>query len=359
MEFNWYRKELKDKYNILQKLKRTIIDKEELEKICDTMKVIEICLSKERVPGEIEILLEEDYLELTKTKFIWPHIKNIANINNDYIPSFSSDETILSKKDILDLLHEFFRNGTTKEIYELFCKKKKKNKKNIHFLDSPEVSFTGETIYLEYFKKTYIQVFKRYSFDDLNTFAHEFGHAIEFNMNFQNNLFRDLNVYVEIISIFFELICNEYFVKGECTRPAIITGYSTLDEHLENAKNLKNEFVLLNAISITKYENRLQLRSNIDTLVENLNQDDISNIMFLRPGRDYIYVFAFLVATNLFMIYKMDRDKAFYLVNKIINLNGELSCEEYFHELEKLELLDANKTQDYTNFIHNRSRKLK
>lgn len=46
MEFNWYRKELKDKYNILQKLKRTVIDKEELEKICDTMKVIEICLSK-------------------------------------------------------------------------------------------------------------------------------------------------------------------------------------------------------------------------------------------------------------------------------------------------------------------------
>ena len=59
------------------------------------------------------------------------------------------------------------------------------------------------------------------------------------------------------------------------------------------------------------------------------------------------------------MIYKTDRDKAFYLVNKIINLSGELSCEEYFHELEKLELLDANKTQDYTNFIHNRSRKLK
>ena len=75
MEFNWYRKELKDKYNILQKLKRTVIDKEELEKICDTMKVIEICLSKERVPGEIEILLEEDYLELTKTKFIWPYKK--------------------------------------------------------------------------------------------------------------------------------------------------------------------------------------------------------------------------------------------------------------------------------------------
>lgn len=70
MEFNWYRKELKDKYNILQKLYRTIDNEKEKEKIYNTMKIIEICLSKERVPGEIEILLEEDYLELTKTKFI-------------------------------------------------------------------------------------------------------------------------------------------------------------------------------------------------------------------------------------------------------------------------------------------------
>ena len=205
----------------------------------------------------------------------------------------------------------------------------------------------------------YIIQFFAFLFEDLNTFAHEFGHSIQFNINFHNSLFRDLNVYVEIISIFFELICNEYFVKGKFTRPAIITSYSTLDEHLENAKNLENEFILLNVISIAKHENRLQLRSNIDTLVENLSKDDISSIMYLKPGRDYIYVFAFLVATNLFMIYKMDRYKAFYLVNKIINLSGELSCEEYFHELEKLELLDANKTQDYKNFIHNRSRKLK
>ena len=34
------------------------------------------------------------------------------------------------------------------------------------------------------------------------TFAHEFGHAIQFYLNFNNNLYKELNVYIEIISIF-------------------------------------------------------------------------------------------------------------------------------------------------------------
>ena len=356
MELNWYKPELREKYNKLQKLLRLCENDSERKIITNTMRVIEIVLSKERIPGEIEILLEEDYLELSSTKFAWEYIRKIAKINNDFIPNFTKDDTILSKREIIDLLHDFFKNGTNKEIYELFCKIYKDSKKNIHFVECPEVSYSGETLYLEYYKRTYIQVFKRYGFDDLTTFAHEFGHAIEFNMNFHNNLLTELNLYIEIVSIFFELICNEYFIKGKYQRPAIINGYSMLDEHLENANNLNAEFILLDNLSSSV--GRSMLVKNIDVLVENLTKEDIDNIMCLRPGRDYIYVFAFLVATNLFMIYKLDRDKAFYLVNKIINLSGELSCEEYFHELEKLELLDASKTQDYTNFIHNRSRKL-
>ena len=300
---NWYNKELREKYAILRKLLKYGND----EKIINTMNVIEACLSNECIPGDINILLEEDYLELTKTRFIWPYITKISQINNDFISDFSNDETILSKRDIIDLLYVFFKNGTTKEIYELFCKIYRENKKNIHFVNNNDMSCSGEIIYLEYFRKTYIQVFKSYSFEDLNTFAHEFGHAIQFNINFHHNLYGKLNTYIEIISIFFELICNEYFVNSEFRKPAIITNYSTLDEHLENAKNLNNELILLNAIPSSKDK----LRKNIDILIDCLSKNDIDSIMYLRPSTDYIYVFAFLVATNLFMIYQIDRDKAF------------------------------------------------
>ncbi len=359
MEVNWYRKELKEQYILLQRLYKEEKKEEIRQVIINTMKTIEICLSKERIPGEIEILLEKDYLELTKTSYIWPYIRKIASLNNDYKPNFSYDDTRLSKKDIIELLHEFFRNGTNKEIYDLFCKIYKENKKNIHFFTFNELSYSGETIYIEYFKKTYIQVFNSYSFEDMATFAHEFGHAIEFNINFNNNLYKELNVYIEIISIFFELICLEYFSKGEFSKASIITSYSNLDEHLRSSKSIANEFILLEAIKIEDFENKNKLRMNINDLVSKLTQSDINNIVNIYPSRDYIYVFAFLVASNLFMIYKKDLDKALYLVKKIINLSCNITSEEYFNKLKEMNLLNSCRTKEYKELIHKRCRTLK
>lgn len=359
MEVNWYRKELKEQYILLQKLYKEEKNEAKRQEIINTMKTIEICLSKERIPGEIEILLEKDYLDLTKTYFIWPYIRKIASLNNDYIPDFSYDNTALNKKDIIELLHDFFKNGTNKEIYNLFCKIYKDNKKNIHFFTYDELSYSGETVYIDYFKKTYIQVFNSYSFEDLATFAHEFGHAIQFNMNFNNNLYKELNVYIEIISIFFELICLEYFSKGEFRKASIITSYTNLDEHLESSKSLANEFILLDAIKIEDFENKSKLRMNINDLVSKLTSDDIDDIMSTRPSRDYIYVFAFLVASNLFMVYKQDLDKALYMVKNIIYLNGNITPEEYFQYLKKMGLLNSTKTKEYKELVHKRCRKLK
>lgn len=151
------------------------------------------------------------------------------------------------------------------------------------------------------------------------TFAHEFGHAIQFATNYKTSIYNELNIYIEIISIFFELICNEYFINN-FKREAIINGYNTLSKHLSSAQNLNSELTLLKIIQIKANETLTTLRKNIDELLEVLTKEDISHIMTLRPARDYIYVIAFNIATNLFMIYKNDPDYAFYLVYKIINL---------------------------------------
>lgn len=358
MEKLWYKNDFKEKYAYLQKLYSKETDIALKMKIKNTMRVIEINLAKERIPGDIEILLEDDYNYLIPTSFLWTYIRSVASIENDYKPKFSSDTTSFNKKDITELLHIFFKNGTTKEVYELFCKIYKENKKNIHFLEGSDYGYFGETIYLEYFRKTYIQVFKRYSFEDVTTFAHEFGHALQFNMNFHNNLYRNLNVYVEIISIFFELICNEYFVNNGFKKAATINSFSILDAHLTDAHNLSEELTLLDAIRINEFENKSILRNNIDILVSSLSSKDIEFLMYLKPSLDYIYVFAFLIATNLFIMYKTDLEKAFYMVNRIINLSGNITCKEYLEELEKMELLDYNKTIEYKELVCKRSRKL-
>ena len=80
--------------------------------------------------------------------------------------------------------------------------------------------------------------------------------------------------------------------------------------------------------------------------------------MTLRPARDYIYVIAFNIATNLFMIYKNDPDYAFYLVYKIINLDLNLNKKEYFKQLQSLDITSIEKTKEYNELILSRCRSI-
>lgn len=346
-----FKNELKDKDKELHKI---IINPSNKRIILNTLETIKINLSKERIPGEIEILLENDYKYLTESIFLWPIIKDISSIEESSI-ILSKTNRKFSLKEIIDILHDFFKNNTPKNIYKIFLDIYNENKKSIRFINGDNLNYTGEIIYLEYFKKYYIMGCIQNSIEDIMTFAHEFGHAIQFYLNFNNNLYGELNIYIEIISIFFELICNEYLLNSFYS-DASINAYETLTKHLDSAKNLESELILLNAI---KSDNLDKLRKNIDELLLHLTKEDINNFMNLMPARDYIYVIAFNIATNLFMIYKDDPEYAFYLVNKIITLDLNLSKEDYFKELISLDVTNINRTKEYNELILRRVRELK
>lgn len=346
-----FKNELKDKEKELQKLLAISSDK---RTILNTLENIRINLSKERIPGSVDILLEYDYKFLSETSFLWPIIKGVANIEEPTI-KLPKNNRKFSLKEIIDILHDFFKNSTSKSIYEIFLKIYNENKKSIRFINGDNLSYTGEIIYLEYFKRFYIMGCIENSIEDIMTFAHEFGHAIQFYLNFNNNLYKELNVYIEIVSIFFELICNEHLLSSFYS-DAIINAYDTLGKHLDSAKNLDSELILLRAI---KSDNIFELRKNIDILLCHLTKEDMNNFMALKPASDYIYVIAFNIATNLFMIYKEDPEYAFYLVNKIISLDLNLSKEDYFKELLSLDVTDIRRPKDYNELILRRVRELK
>lgn len=347
------------------KLERLLLEPSQHNKkiVLDTLDTIRINLSKERIPGSIDILLEEDYKNLISSRFLWPHIQDLAAIKSEAQEieednfNLTPEYWNLSIKEIMDLLHDFFKNGTNKKTWELFQKIYNENKKSIRFINGDTLDYTGELIYLEYFKKFYIMGCRQNEFEDILTFAHEFGHAIQFASNFKSTVYGELNIYLEIISIFFELICNEYFINT-FKREATINGYNTLSKHLNSAQNVSSELTLLKAIQIDSNETINTLRNNIDELIALLTKEDITHIMTLRPSRDYIYVIAFTIATNLFMIYKNDPEYAFYLVYKIINLDLNLSQEEYFKLLQNLDITNIEKTKEYNELILSRCRNI-
>ena len=77
-----FKNELKEKQKELEKiLLRTPQSSKKI--ILDTIDSIRINLSKERIPGSIDILLEEDYKELISSRFLWSQIEELSAIKDD------------------------------------------------------------------------------------------------------------------------------------------------------------------------------------------------------------------------------------------------------------------------------------
>lgn len=254
MEKFWYKHELIYYEKVLNRLLNDTSS--DYNRIKDNLEIIKQIWEKEKVNLDIENILLKDYLDLSKTKFLWKPIEESARLDSSFIPNLKVKEIDFTNKELFELIHDFFKNATNKEIYELFLKIYNQNKKSIHIIDK-DYSYPGDTLYIDYFNKTYIQVYKDHTFEDLTTLAHEFGHAIQFNSNYNINYFKDLNVYLEIVSIFFELLCCEYFYKSEFKLNALASEYSAIYDNIESCKDLKEEFKIFRKINYLEHEKKM------------------------------------------------------------------------------------------------------
>lgn len=352
----WYIDSLKEKYSKLQKQYK-ISYKKEQEKIIRTMNTINSCLANTRTYGSIDIMLESDYKFLLANPFWFNIVNNITAINNDYIPKILCDDSIyFSNEEIIELTNEFFKYGTNKEIYEIFTKILNKNIDRIKILENVKDQNYGETFYLEYFNEIYIQVIKHNRFGDLTTAIHEFGHAIHFMINYSDNFYNNLVTFSEIVSTFFELISFEYFKNSKYKISSIYGSYYMLNNILKSSKDLNCEIKLLS--SFDKPNTVIELRKNIDILLNDLSIEKQNNIFNNNPCDNFIYITAISIASNLFMIYLKDPEYAFYLLNKIINIDTNITKEEYFNKIKNLGLIIPDGMINYDEHIKRRIKKL-
>ena len=235
----------------------------------------------------------------------------------------------------------------------MFLKIYNQNKKSIHIIDK-DYSYPGDTLYIDYFNKTYIQVYKDHTFEDLTTLAHEFGHAIQFNSNYNINYFKDLNVYLEIVSIFFELLCCEYFYKSEFKLNALASEYSAIYDNIESCKDLKEEFKIFRKINYLEHENKNDLKNKISKIASSLPIEYTKYFIDILPRDYYIYSFAFVVASNLIKLYKKDRDFALQVLKELINIDLKVNAYKYYQELENLDLVTTDGLKNLTRNIKRR-----
>lgn len=269
---------------------------------------------------------ESNVLYLQKYLYLFKLVEEVSKKNK--LAKYNvSNYKYLSKKDLLELVCDFYKNGTNKEFYELFLRMLKN--KEITLYKNRKDSFDAFSIFWPY-SNEFNAVIHCSNYGNNNDFnyvpiiVHEIGHGIDALINYHISFQQENYIYAEIISTFFELICNEYFYHSEFKKDSISFSYEYFNDINSKAKILNNYNIF-------------------EQYMEN-------------PINYFPYIVAFSIALELLMIYKQDKDKSLYLVKKIIEIPKFLTPEEYYKRILNLGITPNNTLDKYENIL---KRKLK
>lgn len=354
MEYNWYFPLLKQRLKSLKNLKKKA-SLEQALKIEYAIIVINALLAGEphidhSSSDNFEYNLESDYRYFKELKYLWPIAKGFSKSDNVILPE--QPQFKLNDNDLFELINLFFKSSTNKKIYDLFLKIFKERRKNIHFLRRFPEDFYADSMYIPYYDEVYIQMAKKNNFLDVITLAHEFGHGIHFLSNANSHLLTNINPFIEIVSTFFELLCSYYFTKeGSFKKEAKATSYLEWEEIKMAANELKRELSLISEIEIEPYESKNNLRNNIRELLDNYSTDEIESILESNNANNFRYIVGYSIAVELFIVYKSDPDRAFYILNKLMNIDARLSGKEYYNKIQSFGIIPNENGDKYEDHI--------
>ena len=106
MEKFWYKHELIYYEKVLNRLLNDTSS--DYNRIKDNLEIIKQIWEKEKVNLDIENILLKDYLDLSKTKFLWKPIEESARLDSSFIPNLKVKEIDFTNKELFELIHDFF-----------------------------------------------------------------------------------------------------------------------------------------------------------------------------------------------------------------------------------------------------------
>ena len=346
MEYNWYNQELKEKLKEYIAI-REHVDPRDLAKLNESINTIRNLLNNHsRKKSSIESDILEDYTYLSKYPFLWPIAREISEYTTDEALLPPKNNLSIKEEEIIGLVHDFFKNCGSRHFFLLFLKIIK-GRKNIRFIRRPNRSCSN-CLFLNYDKSFYIQIQREYSFNDISNLAHEIGHIIQFLTNYNINIFHQNEPYSEIVSVFFELICYHHYSQDTSLYfSAILCHFQHWDSLCEDAKSLSSELQIIDTIKINENKSKIKLKENIRKFINANDCFYFKEIIAERPVQNFIYIIAQSIAVELFKIYLNNPDFAFYLLQKIMEINPNLPPREYLEQIKNLGIIPNSSISEY------------
>ena len=349
MKYNWNTDTLKERIDYLNYLSfKPDISEEMLKEILIDIDQLEYYIECQELNTNYDFRPLLEVYQRTKNTYLdipylWFDFHEFARLSNsNYLDIPTPKRNSLSKKDILELTHDFYKQ-LDKTIYGYFMKNWRKNHINFERYNK---DFLGETVFIKSLCESFIRVDRVFTSEDLLTSVHEYGHAISFQIN-PNNIIKNKDLFTEIESLFFELVASDFFTKS------IGPEYTYSKAHYFNTC-IKMASQIETYLKLIQEEKKLG-RSFISNKelknigkIYNISPEEIECYLRKPLSYSHYYLTSYLFAVELYNLYKEDKEKALTLLQKIIRLK-DLQPEQYYYNIKRLGFIPNQSMPTFIN----------
>ena len=240
-------------------------------------------------------------------------------INPDGNFDFLNTGANISSAKIMSFVDTFYKEFD-EELYEYFLQVYRDKEKSLRFLpldESKDNKTDGNTLFIDGVRKNFITVYETTPIGTYECAVHEYGHAIANLINPQVSYTEREDFFVEVASIFPELVA---LYENHCNFDEIqilYSLYTTLVTYVDNAEYLCLHMPVINAWVDNKY---VMGRKFFDELDKNYDIDEecFEEILTTTIEDQGVYVISYIVALELFNIYKKNKKEALELFKKFL-----------------------------------------
>lgn len=362
-KYNWTIDDLIDRLKKIEKLKEEEEDLERKNMYDIDIENLNLWINELTIPDVSNTLKLLDNYKIDKenikeNRFLWEEISLFIESAKEFpnlIPVSKTNS--LSKKDILDLTHDFYKSALDSMLFHNFLKFFRKRYTHIKFVRGTGIENNlGEAMCIPSLRESFISITRYYEIEDVLSTIHEYSHALSTSLNYMHLL---NTTYCEIDSLFMELIAADYleniFKDGE----AILAKTYGYEAQYSIADTLKRKIDIIKAeehFFPDGFKSNKELKECAKRYCY-LENDEVDNLI-QNIDYSFNYPISYLFAIELYKLYQEDKDKAIYYLKKIIYLNCKTDL-EYYGELKRMGLIPNLHTREFNKEMNENIFKLK
>ncbi len=349
--YNWTIDDLEQRLKRFEKLVDKVSDKEKLHLIKNDIEVLSNYIEDYYHPSLLEDMKFLELYDISKDyvnefSFLWNDFKDFDNNTNDIIYDFTIKNCSLSKKDLLELTHDFYKNALDKNMYGIFMKNFYRRRDHVLFQQNDDINLpAGETINIKSTKESFLTINRNQTYEDLITTVHEYMHANSAIINpYHFSINKEL--YIEVDTLFMELIAFDYFENIFKDNKMNILKINNHINYIINNLYVTNRIKLFEfEKEYGAYKKNKDLRKALHTM--GIDDEDLDTL--LSHSHEY-YVVGYIFALELYNMYIEDKEKALHALRKFLMLEDSES-KDYYIRMKNLGLIPNLTSRHYHNDI--------